>query len=238
MKQYEAVMKALEDNGGFATLGHLYKHALEVNGVKWGTKTPFASVRRIVQERPEIFKIKPGLWGLKKFKDEFPSEMLPDKGKKKESVKFNHSYFQGLLIEVGNLKNFDTFVPAQDKNKKYLFKQKLGELATLKELYRFGYKNFLNRAKTVDVIWFNKRKMPSCMFEVEHSTNIKNSLLKYVELQDFRIKMYIVADKVRKKEFFLTLNMEAFSPVKNLVKFLSYDDISKKHEKALRASII
>ena len=33
-----------------------------------------------------------------------------------------------------------------------------------------------NRARTVDVIWFNERLMPHTFFEVEHSTDFQNSL--------------------------------------------------------------
>ncbi len=47
MKQNEQVIKVMEDNGGYATLGYLYRH---VNVKDWKTKTPFASIRRIVQD--------------------------------------------------------------------------------------------------------------------------------------------------------------------------------------------
>lgn len=61
MKQHEAVIQTLEKLGGIATLGQLYR---EVPVGSWATKTPFASIRRIVQLRKEIYKIKPGLYGL------------------------------------------------------------------------------------------------------------------------------------------------------------------------------
>jgi len=238
MKQYEAVIKVMEDNGGFATLGHLYQNALRVPKVQWGTKTPFASMRRIVQEREEIFKIKPGLWALKEYKDRLPVGMVPEKSKKKDSDKFNHTYFQGLLIEIGLLNNFDTFVPAQDKNKRFLGKCKLGELASVSDIYKFGYDRFVAKARTVDVIWFNDRRMPNSLFEVEHSTNISNSLLKYVELQDYRTRMYIVADSARKREFNKTLDYTAFSSIRKLVEFLSYEELSKKHTDTFRARLV
>jgi len=61
MKQYEAVIKVMEENGGYATLGFLYQNVLNVPGCNWKTKTPFASMRRIVQNDRFFFKIKPGL---------------------------------------------------------------------------------------------------------------------------------------------------------------------------------
>ncbi len=64
MKQHEAVIQAMEENDGYATLGYLYQTVLKIPGCEWKTKTPFASIRRIVQQNPNFFKIKPGLWAL------------------------------------------------------------------------------------------------------------------------------------------------------------------------------
>ena len=61
MKQHEAVIKVMENNGGFSTLGFLYQNVLKIPDVEWKTKTPFASMRRIVQDERFFFKIKPGL---------------------------------------------------------------------------------------------------------------------------------------------------------------------------------
>lgn len=57
MKQHEAVIKIMEQNGGFATLGYLNQTVLKVPNVEWKTKTPFASIRRIVQDERFFFKI-------------------------------------------------------------------------------------------------------------------------------------------------------------------------------------
>ncbi len=69
MKQHEAVLLAMKQSGGYATLGQLYQTAPKIPGSKWGTKTPFATIRRIVQEHDEFFKIRPGLWALTSEKD-------------------------------------------------------------------------------------------------------------------------------------------------------------------------
>lgn len=65
MKQYEAVIQTLERLGGQATLAELYREVMKIEECEWQTKTPFASIRRIVQVRPEIFKVSPGLWALR-----------------------------------------------------------------------------------------------------------------------------------------------------------------------------
>jgi len=43
----------------------------------------------------------------------------------------------------------------------------------------FGYSSLMKEAKSIDVIWFNDRKMPSFAFEVEISTDINRSLIKF-----------------------------------------------------------
>lgn len=236
MKQYEAVIKVMKTNGGFATLGHLYQNVLKIPNVDWETKTPFASMRRIVQTRPEIFKIRPGLWALKEYKDQLPVELKPQASKHAKDT-YSHTYYQGLLLELGKLNNFETFVPNQDKNKMFLGKTKLGKIASINEIYKFSYDVFISQAKTVDVIWFNERKMPYSLFEIEHSTNIKNSLLKFVELQDFRTKMFIVADDARQDEFKKSVDMTAFKDVRKYVEFLSYDELSNQHSQTYAAKI-
>ena len=103
-----------------------------------------------------------------------------------------------MLVEIGNLKEFQTYIPNQDKNKIYLGKR-LEEIISVKDYYQFTYDRIIQRARTIDVTWFNVRKMPSMFFEVEHAADIYNSLLKFVELQDFYTDFYIVASDVRKK---------------------------------------
>jgi len=238
MKQYEVVIQIMEKNGGFATLAHLYQNALRVPGCEWKTKTPFASIRRIVQDERFFFKIKPGLWALKAYSDKLPPEMIPTKKETGAQVDFTHSYYQGLIVQVGNLQKYDTFVPPQDKNKRFLASEFLGNLTSVKEIYPFCYPSIVRRAKTIDVIWFNERKMPASIFEVEHSTDMRNSLIKFVELQDFRTDMVIVAQARRKQLLQDALSLSAFQQIKKYVRFLSYEQLSDYHSNLFKLRTI
>ncbi|TAK62497.1 MAG: hypothetical protein EPO24_04880 [Bacteroidetes bacterium] len=228
----------MKQNGGYATLGFLYREALKVPKVIWKTKTPFATIRRIVQDERFFFKIRPGLWALKEYKNKIPFPLIqPSKKLEHEKDEFNHSYFQGLLIEIGNLKKFETFIPNQDKNKLFL-QQSLKDVATLDHFYYFTYDHIIDRAKSIDVTWFNTRKMPQAFFEVEHSTDFKNSLLKFVELQDFNVDFRIVADKTRERQFHSALTFHAFQSIMHRVKFITYDIVSELHTKTVELSLI
>lgn len=234
MKQHEAVIKVMEENGGFATLSYLYENALKVLEVIWKTKTPFATIRRIVQDKRFFFKIKPGLWALKTYKNKLPLEILSLIEEEKEigkEGKFTHSYYQGMIVEIGNIKGFKTYVPSQDKNKKFLSRP-LKELVNLNDIFKFTYEDVIQKIQSIDVFWFNERKFPAHIFEVEHSTDFKNALLKFLELQDFNVQMYIVSYKERRREFMSKIEFSGFKPIKIKTRFISYEEVSQWYAKS------
>lgn len=235
MKQHEAVIMAMKQSGGYSTLGQLYQSVLKIPNCKWGTKTPFASIRRILQTHNDFFKVRPGLWALTSEKEKV-MRLFSNQEKSEKQREYSHYFFQGLVVEIGNMKGFQTFVPSQDKNKPFST-QKLGDITTAPMLYEFTYKEVLRRALTIDVTWINSRKYPNSFFEIEHSTDIYNSLLKFVEFQDFRINFYIVADNQRRREFDSKITSSAFTVIKPFVKFWDYDSVSEFHTKIL-ASLI
>jgi hypothetical protein len=238
MKQHEAVIQTIEALGGVATLGQLNQEIFKIYDCKWETKTPFASIRRIVQIRPEIYKLRPGLYGLVRMKKQNESRGIYEETQKnknsKEIIEFNHTYYQGVLLQLGNLKRLQTFIPNQDKNRRYL-NQVLGTFSTLNVIPLFSYPNIVQRSSTIDVIWFNDRGLPHSFFEVEHSTDIQNSLLKFNDLQDFYVRMIIVADKARKGEYENKIKYSSFKEIQRRVQFLDYDILAKQYEAQVEA---
>ncbi len=231
MRQYEAVIQVMRQNGGYATLGHLYQSVLKVPNCKWSTKTPFASIRRIVQTYPHFFKIRPGLWALTSERDNILRKLaVAETTTDSKAPEFNHSYYQGLVVEIGNLRGYETFVPNQDKNKPFLGK-KLSDVSSTSKHYNFTYEHLTRRSRTVDVTWFNDRKFPKAFFEIEHSTDIQDSLLKFLEFQDFKISFCIVADTARHTEFKSKLAFNAFAPIRTEVKFVTYESLAELHSK-------
>ena len=226
LTQTQQVINTLREQGGYATLGNLY-HLVDTS--TWATKTPNESIRRIVQQSQEIFKIQPGLWALEECRDEVMQIFKLKPGNKKSEEQFTHGYYQGLLVEIGKFRQLKTYVPAQDQNRIFIDKR-LGEITDTTELPDFTYDNLKRRARTIDVIWFNERNMPSDFYEVEHTTDIKNSLSKFYELQDFSAGFYIVADTSRKKEFEDKLHVSMFAAIENRVRFLNYMQVVNLYE--------
>ena len=221
MTQVEQVVAALEGCGGYATFSELNQY---VDTSAWRTKTPAASIRGIVQTHPRLFyRIVPGQWGLVSMRRKIENE-----GTDCRNQEYTHGYYQGLLVDIGNVEEFRTYVPAQDRNREYLHK-KLGDFATLPEIYEFTNSRLMRKAKTVDTIWFNSREMPHSFFEVEHSTDIQNSLDKFFELQDFNSKFYIVATQAKIRRFEDLLGWSRYAEIRKRVKFYDYEKLVKLH---------
>lgn len=221
----EAIEQAIIELGYFATLKQIYQVApkyKEFNGL-----TPDRTINERVQRDKRFYKIKPGLYGLKEYLNKLPDAYNPniDKSEEQEN-KITHSYIQGLLIEIGNIKGFNTFTP--DKNQPFLSK-KLGDVSTLNEIPNFTFESIIKSTKYIDVLWFNERMFPNSIFEIENSTNFRNSLVKFVELQDFNTSMTIIAPKDESKirKFKQEIDKSAFLSIKNKVKFFDYEYIIK-----------
>lgn len=225
MTQEQQVIETLRRQGGCATLRRLNE---VVDFSTWKTKTPEASVRRIVQNSSAFFRIQPGLWALEEARDKVLKKFNIVEGNSKSIEQFNHAYYQGLLIEIGRLRNSSTYVPPQDQQRLFI-DHKLGDLIDYKTIPPFTFETILRRARTVDVIWFNERSMPTHFYEVEHTTDIKNSLSKFYELQDFFSSFYIVANSHRENEFKDKIDASIFAPIKGRVEFISYDKVAMLH---------
>ena len=226
MTQKDFVIEAMRRNGGYATFRELNQL---IDFSTWKTKTPHASVRQIVQVYDEFFRIQPGLWALTECREEVLRRFEIRVNDQRSEELFTHSYYQGMIVEIGNFKKLSTYVPPQDKNKMFL-ERSLASITSMDKIYDFTYPEILSRAKTVDVIWFNERKMPQAFYEVEHSTDIKNSLNKFYELQDFRANFFIVASSARKNQFENVISASIYNLIRPLVKFVSYEALVSQYE--------
>lgn len=138
-----------------------------------------------------------------------------------------------MLIEIGNNRNEveDTYT----NDKKWIFDNKtLGSLATLSEIPPFTYENIIKETvRFFDVIWFNKRKFPLKIFEVEHSTNFRDAFVKFMELQDIRTLFCCVSLEDRVEKFRKELSKSAFEPLINRCEFVSYKQVENDYNLAI-----
>lgn len=236
--QTDAVVETMERNGGYATFKYLYENTPVRD---WRTKTPFASIRRIVQLSDQFYRVRAGLWALESYRNKLPAHiaaLATESGRRaKQPDAASHYFYQGLLAELGTMRGFQTYVPAQDKNRPFMQK-KLGDVAATTSLPGFTYPEVVSKVKSVDVMWFNRRHFPDTLFEVEFTTDFNKSLMKFQELVDFNTGMTIVAPAVRRREYDAAARWDVFTQLKPRVAFWDCDYLVALHtrEAELRAT--
>ena len=233
--QADDVERALAALGGYATLADLYKRSPVQ---QWGTKTPFATVRRILQMDPRFFRIRPGLWGLSAQRNSIlDSLQIAETAPEEQQQAFDHTYYQGLALMIGRLRGYEVFAPKPDRGKPFLG-EPLGAQVSVQEFPRFTYDTLCQRAQTIDVIWFHIREaglFPNAYFEIEHTTDFNSALIKFAEFQDFRICFYIVARRERQGEFQKRIRASVFDAIRAWVKFVDCETLVRLYEREVYA---
>ena len=222
----EAIEKVMLNNEYYAPLQLIYKEFEKYR--PFSGLTPLQTIQERVQRDKRFTRIGFGVYALTEFLNKLPHVIEPKT--KVENANYNHTRIQGMIIEIGNMDGFDTYTP--DKTK--VFDNKvLGNLVTIREMPNFTYEKIIAAIKYIDVVWFNARGFPEKLFEVEDSTDFRSSLVKFAELQDFRVAFRLVASIKRKTKYDREVVKTAFNAIIDRCSFVSYDSIENLYTSTL-----
>jgi hypothetical protein len=109
-----------------------------------------------------------------------------------------HSVLQGRLLEIGNIRGYQTFCP----NKSKIFNRKpLGEIASLGTCPDLQFADY-NVLRQIDVLWFREKDtkfIPEYAFEVELSTGTWSGVGRLATLVDYaNTSLYVISDEAQK----------------------------------------
>ena len=210
----------------------LIKHELEKAGFRGLTGSNLA---------------KPDYWTVDLFMWYIFEEVLPEDEKEEitrlepqvtdEMIVSSHEEAEAILLELGNALGYDTYTA--DRGKQYESrvldrKGVLGEIATLGELPPFTLKKHLESARLIDVIWLQD-EIPQYCFEVEHSTNIKDGLLREYQLSKAtQAKLFIIGSEDQHSKFESELSREPFYRISDRYVFNSYAELVNFYKLALQ----
>ncbi len=119
------------------------------------------------------------------------------KSKPESAEKSIHSLIQGRLIEIGNIRGFDTYCP--DKSKLFN-KNKIKDLITLKECPQVQYSDY-DSLRKIDVLWFRKVNngyFPEYAFEVEITTGVWSGFGRLATLREYSSRLYIITNEEKR----------------------------------------
>ena len=222
----DAIEKVMLENSYYAPLQLIYKEFEKHR--PFSGLTPLNTIQERVQRDKRFTRIGLGVYALTEHLDKLPRVIEPKTNVERATHK--HAEIQGMIIEIGNMKGFDTYTP--DRGKVFANKE-LGNIVTLKDFLPFTYDRIIRSVKFVDVAWFNERGFPEKIFEVEDSTDFRGSLVKFAELQDFNTSFNLVASAERKTKYDREVSKTAFANIVGRCHFVNYADIEGYYNAAL-----
>lgn len=236
----DAIEQVMLNNGFIAPLKLLYKDVWKYKDIsKIKGITPDKTIQERVQRDPRFTKIGLGIYALTDKLNVLEKQKLP----KTETEKLNsrHGEMQGMLLEIGNSRKDVKETYTNDK--KVVFQNKmLGNLATMPNIPMFTYEKIVRKSVAfADVVWFRgegDRLFPSHIFEVENSTDFRDAFLKFLEMQYFITDFVCVSPSDRKSKFETEKERTAFRPIRDRIRFLSYEEIESDYRVSLSKTYI
>lgn len=108
-----------------------------------------------------------------------------------------HYVLQGRLLEIGNLRGYQTYCPNKTKT---FNRKKLDDISTLKDCPDLQFTEHKS-LRNIDVIWFRETGSsfyPEYAFEVELSTGVWSGFGRLACLQEYNTRLYIISHDDKK----------------------------------------
>jgi len=235
----DLIERVMIDNGGSASLSLLYQEAHKYRRLPRGDwkKTLRGVLYRDVK-KGRFTKVGLAVYGLPGFsvEDSAYSAAVSDKSSRDFIIKTEdpHSTIEGMLIELGNFHKFLTYT--SDKNKTFDGKS-LSSIEGLRRIPEFTYGGIMKIVRRMDVIWFLGRPkyvFPKYLYEVEHSADFTNSMLKMFQLKDFDATFVLASWDSKRRMFDDRMDQEPFHEVKDKFIFRSFELISEFYFSAVK----
>jgi len=190
--------------------------------VRWGC---------IREAKPGLYEITDkGLEALETgIKPRPPLTIPPREPIKLESIS-SHEEAETALLQTGNLLGFDTYTADPSKE---CHGVRLGDLASLKEIPPFTYERLLKTVREIDVIWF-KEEFPRYCFEVEHTTGVRDGLLRLYQIRELGTRFFIVAPQDVVVRFKTEILKDPFYKIKERYGFKTYEELLSLHNAVVR----
>ncbi|MBI5079246.1 hypothetical protein HZB06_01040 [Candidatus Wolfebacteria bacterium] len=240
-----AIVSVIKNNNGIATTKQILEQISKFRPLTG--KTPEATILSELGRNRKFAKIGAGVWSLAENKNNFSEinnlsfqkdleiiskENNADNKELALSTERLHAQIQGMLLEIGNVNGFQTYTP----NKNSTFNNKpLKNLATISEIPSFTYNRIIRAVRHIDVLWFteDKEPFPAFAWEVENSTNFRDGLIKFTELNFFKTKFYFLAPENKINKFKEEIARPIFKNIEKSCDFYSIERVKQSYQSTL-----
>lgn len=228
----EVVKRALLEVGGE---GHLSELNAKIEGHPKTTNNPTwqATIRRVVREY-KIFRPLGG--GVYRLVDEVTPETGPEKFTEEEET--DHGIAQGMLVVLGKIYGYETYVSARDQGSRIFQGNPLSEYISVAQCPGVATNpNNQRKIKEIDVLWFGEDDeglYPVYAFEVEVTTGVKDGLDRLLKIPErLNTDFFIIGPSERARELFQRYtNQMPYRPFKERFAFRFFGELEGLYNSA------
>ncbi len=207
----DVVAEALRDLGGEAHLRDINErvagHEKTATNPTWRD-----TIRRVVRQYSMFEPVPPARSGVYRLVETtVPTPQAQSIDGADEEI--NHSIAQGMLVSLGRLYGYETFVPATDQTMRSFQGEKLGQLVSVRDCASVFPSRNLSRIRQIDVLWFDEDDdglFPVYAFEVEHTTRVRDGMDRLLKIPArFPARLFVVAPGDEEEHLFQRLLEQA-----------------------------
>jgi hypothetical protein len=236
----EVVANALDELGGQAELKQIYEYVEQEpeNQLRFNTNQTWqATIRYTLQQYKTFEPVERGIWRLAETTNTLPQVAMSDFISQDDE--FDHDMIQGMLIALGKIYGYETFVPKNDQTMRMFQDSKLSDIVTLNTLDGIFSGQNERDISQIDVLWFDEDDhglFPVYAFEVEHTTRVKSGLDRLLKIpRRYKPKLFIVAPgETERKIFERLISKTPFKAHSDRFSFRTYSQLSDLYNSAVR----
>lgn len=234
----DVVREALLELGGKAHLSDLNKK-IEGHPKTKTNPTWRDTIRRVVRQYKIFRPVPPDRSGVYELVEE---EVLPvtEPQTFAEEPQINHGIAQGMLVTLGRIYGYETYVPPHDQTIRTFQGKPLSAFVTVSHCENIfvGSRN-LTKIREIDALWFEEDDdglFPSHAFEVEETTGVKSGLDRLLKIpRRYSARFYIIAPSTKEKELFERyVNQTPFRGFKDSFLFRYYAELEELYNLAVK----
>lgn len=234
----KAITEILSKYNGICTLKELYQEVPKLISSS-RSKDLSHSIRgylRRLKNKALIKQIGLSTYALKNqdYKEHFYESIMESNMSEKDflAVPLNkiHGRVEGMLVEIGNMRGFETYTP--DKNVIFNGK-KLADLISYQKVPHFTYLDRIKKIEQIDVLWL-KDGYPIKTFDVETSTDFTKALVRCYQLKYFITECFMIADEKKRSIFEDRIKTSPFNQIEKKIKYIENITVFKDYQNILR----
>lgn len=232
----DVVRDAMLELGGQAHLSEINKKVEEHPKTKTNP-TWRDTIRRVVRQYKIFEPVPPERSGIYKVVE----EEIPETGPQTftEEPETNHGIAQGMLVILGKIYGYETYVPPRDQTIRSFQGSQLRDFVTVSDCSNiFSGSRNLSKIREIDALWFDEDDdglFPTYAFEVEETTGVRNGLDRLLKIpRRYLVSFYIIASSTKEKELFERyVNQTPFGSFKDRFSLRYYKELEELYNIAV-----